>query len=177
MAEILPKRRKTLKTLSNQSINPWRPPYCLCCLFFRPTEDFFHSFGDVIISGEGLQIMTYTRGSLTYNTLCDRGQHFIMVISEEPWQSHLLPSVWQWSCHHLFCPDWGSSPDLPHARRTLYHYAIAAVVLSDKLPNYKRMTAKPRSTAFSCFCLPERTKLHGESWHKMSNFLLSLGNE
>ena len=27
---------------------------------------------------------------------------FIMVISEDPWLSHLLPSVWQWSCHYLF---------------------------------------------------------------------------
>ena len=24
-----------------------------------------------------------------------------MVISEDPWHSHLLPSVWQWSCHYL----------------------------------------------------------------------------
>ena len=25
-----------------------------------------------------------------------------MVISEDPWHSHLLPSVWQWSCYYLF---------------------------------------------------------------------------
>ena len=27
---------------------------------------------------------------------------FIMVISENPWHSHLLPNVWQGSCHYLF---------------------------------------------------------------------------
>ena len=27
---------------------------------------------------------------------------FIMVISENPWHSHLLPRVWQGSCHYLF---------------------------------------------------------------------------
>ena len=26
----------------------------------------------------------------------------MMVISDDPWHSHLLPSVWQWSCHYLF---------------------------------------------------------------------------
>ena len=25
-----------------------------------------------------------------------------MVISEDPWHSHLLPNVWQWGCHCLF---------------------------------------------------------------------------
>ena len=30
-----------------------------------------------------------------------RAYPFIMVISEDPWHSHLLPSVWQWSCHYL----------------------------------------------------------------------------
>ena len=25
-----------------------------------------------------------------------------VVISEDPWHSHLLSSVWQWSCHYLF---------------------------------------------------------------------------
>ena len=56
-----------------------------------------------------LQILTYARhswpmsseGSLTCHTHCDTGLSFIMVISEDPWHSHLLPSVWQWSCHYL----------------------------------------------------------------------------
>ena len=40
-------------------------------------------------------------GSATCHTYYDTGLPFIMVISEDPWHSHLLPSVWQWSCHNL----------------------------------------------------------------------------
>ena len=29
----------------------------------RPTREFFHSYGDVTITGEGLQILTYARHS------------------------------------------------------------------------------------------------------------------
>ena len=39
---------------------------------------------------------------LTCHTSCDTGLPFIMVISEDPWHSHLLPSFWQWICHYLF---------------------------------------------------------------------------
>ena len=57
-----------------------------------------------------LQILTYARKSwplssesyLTCHTCCDTGLSFIMVISEDPWHSHLLPNVCQWSCHYRF---------------------------------------------------------------------------
>ena len=39
---------------------------------------------------------------LACHNYCDTGHPFIMVISEDPWYSHLLPCVWQWSCHYLF---------------------------------------------------------------------------
>ena len=47
-----------------------------------------------------LHIWTYARhswpmsseGSLASNTYCDTGHPFIMVISEDPWHSHLLPT-------------------------------------------------------------------------------------
>ena len=32
-----------------------------------------------------------------------------MVISEDPWPSHKMPRVWQWSCHYLFFYDLGLS--------------------------------------------------------------------
>ena len=36
-----------------------------------------------------------------------------MVISEDTWHSHLVPSVWQWSCHYLFydlvCSGWNTN--------------------------------------------------------------------
>ena len=84
--------------------------------FFVPLENF-HSYGDVTIASKGLRLcrvsdaqVTYARhswplssgGSLTCQTHCDTDLPFIMVISENPWHSHLLPSVWQWNCHYLF---------------------------------------------------------------------------
>ena len=43
-----------------------------------------------------------SESSLACHTYCDTGQPFIMIISKDPWHSHLLPNVWQWSCHYLF---------------------------------------------------------------------------
>ena len=43
-----------------------------------------------------------SEGSLMCYIHCDTGLLFIMVISEDPWHSQLLPSVWQWSYHYLF---------------------------------------------------------------------------
>ena len=62
-----------------------------CCPFN------FHSFGDVTITGERLQILKYTRhswplsseDSLACHTYCDTGHPFIMIISEDLWHSHL----------------------------------------------------------------------------------------
>ena len=68
---------------------------------FSSHSKIFHSFGDVTITSGGLQILTYARhswplssdGSLANHTYCDTGHPFIMVISEDPWHSHLMPSV------------------------------------------------------------------------------------
>ena len=85
--------------------------YCLfVCIFFSSHSRIFHSYGDVTITSEGLQILTYawhswplrSEGSLTCHTYCDTGHSFIMVISEEPWHSHILPSVWQWNVTTCF---------------------------------------------------------------------------
>ena len=82
--------------------------FCLLICLWSHSR-IFHSYGDVTIAGEGLQILTYGRhslplsseGSLTCHTYCETGLLFIMVISEDPWHSYLLPSAWQWSCHDL----------------------------------------------------------------------------
>ena len=69
--------------------------FCLYgCLFvwcFRPTGEFFAK----------LQILTLTphswtlssEGSLAYCTYCLQWSSL--------WNSHLLPSVWQWTCHYV----------------------------------------------------------------------------
>ena len=91
----------------------------LFCLFwgFPSHSRIFHSYGDVTITSEGLQILTDSRhfwqlsseDSLSCHAYCDTGHPFIMVFSEDPWHSHLLPSAWQWNCHWLVCRDRGST--------------------------------------------------------------------
>ena len=75
------------------------PPryHCLLfvCLFVSGSSShsrIFHSYGDVTITAEGLQIFTYARhsrplgskGTLACHTYCDTGHPFIMVTSEDP---------------------------------------------------------------------------------------------
>ena len=96
-------------TASSRHWKEWRCSFLrkgslLFCLFgfFSSHSRIFNSYGDVTIAGEGLQILTCARhswqlsseGSLACHTYCDTGHPFIMVISEDPWHSHLLPSVW-----------------------------------------------------------------------------------
>ena len=59
---------------------------------FSSHSKIFHWNRDVIITGEGLQILTYARplsskSSLACHTYCDKGHPFIMVISEDLWHS------------------------------------------------------------------------------------------
>ena len=66
--------------------------WMIVCLFvwgLLSHSRIFHSYGDVTITGEGLQILTYvahswplsSEGSLACHTYCDTGHKFIMVIS------------------------------------------------------------------------------------------------
>ena len=75
---------------------------CSFVWVFSSHSRIFHSYGNVTICGEGLQILTYARpswplrseGSLACHIFCDTGQLFIMVIAEDPWHySHLLPTI------------------------------------------------------------------------------------
>ena len=77
----------------------------------------FHSFGKVIIAGEGLEIFTYawqlwplsSEGSLACHTYCDTGQPFIMVISEDPGHSRLCRALSSGSvtnCSKDLCQWW-----------------------------------------------------------------------
>ena len=91
-----------------------------CLGFLVPLENFsLNTYGDITFAGKGLQILTYARthghwgndSSLTCHIYCERGHPFIMAISKDPGHSHLLLSVWQWSCHYLFLwqSGWDSS--------------------------------------------------------------------
>ena len=73
---------------------------CFVCLDFVPLENF-SLYGDVTITDEGCKCLTHTRhswplrceDSLACHTYCVMGQPFIVVISEDPWPSHLLKRV------------------------------------------------------------------------------------
>ena len=94
---------------------------------FTSNLRIFHSYGDLIITDEWLQIFTYARQSWPLSS--ESFLAFIMVISEEPWHSYLLPRVWQWSCHYLFLRHRYVAAgirtiSLPHARLTLSTAAV-----------------------------------------------------
>ena len=67
--------------------------FCICLFVwgFYSHSGIFHSYGDVTITDQGIQMFTYARhswplsseGSLSYHTYCDTGHPFIMVISED----------------------------------------------------------------------------------------------
>ena len=112
---------------------------CLFVWSLSSHSRIFHSYGDVTIACEGLQILTYARhswplsseGSLTCHTHCDgppfynghlRGPVTLTSNAERLAVELSLPVFTTQVCRVR-----GSNPDLPHARRTLYLYAIAGV--------------------------------------------------
>ena len=99
---------------------------------YRPTLEFFTHMEMSPLPPWPVKILTYTRHSwplssesLTCHTYCDTVLLFIMVISEDPWHSHLLPSVVELALLGLSQP--GIQLDLLHVRCTLYHYATAVI--------------------------------------------------
>ena len=114
-------------------INDWLFGW-LVCLFgvFRPTREFFTHLETSPFPLKCFKLWTLlgtyghmcSEGFLACHTNCDMGYLFIMVIYDDPSHSHLLPSVWQWSCHYLFLRLRSftaiiRTPDLPLAERTL----------------------------------------------------------
>ena len=93
---------------------------------FTSQSKMIHSDGDVTITGEGLQSLSYTlhswllicEGSLECHTYCDTGQPFIMVISEDP-------------STHTYCRAFGSGAV------TTYIYDIGLSQLGFEHPNLR----------------------------------------
>ena len=91
---------------------------CVCfflfffCLFgvLRPFWEFFTHIETPQVLVKGFKFLTYSKhlwllsseGSLTCPIYCNTEHLFIIIISEDPWHSHLLPNFWQWNCHYLF---------------------------------------------------------------------------
>ena len=86
--------------------------FFLVCLFgvLRPTWEFFTHIETPPVLVKGFKFLTYSQhlwplssdSSLTCYIYYDTGHLFIIIISEDPWHSHLLPNFWQWNCHFLF---------------------------------------------------------------------------
>ena len=93
----------------------WNMVFLFClfvCLFvwsFSYNSRIFYSFGDVTIAGEGLQILTYSLaimaieqwGFFSMPHLLWHGTSVYNGHLRGP-VTHLLLSVWQWSCHIVF---------------------------------------------------------------------------
>ena len=76
---------------------------------FLPTPKFFTHMEKSLLLVKGCYVWPMfgtcrlsSDGSLTCHNYADTGHPFILVISDDPWHSHLSPSVWQWGCHYLF---------------------------------------------------------------------------
>ena len=103
----------------------------VCVEFIVPLENF-HSYRDVTITGERLQILIYARYSWPLSSEGSLMCHTYLVISEDPWHSHLLSSVWHLlqDITFLFMAKFKSNRywiyvsvkkiafNLPHGRRT-----------------------------------------------------------
>ena len=84
----------------------------------------FHLYGNVTITSEGLQILTYYKawhswpmsneGCLACQIYCDTGQLYMMAKYEE-WHLHLLLGISQWSCHFLFLRLWAGKLNTQHS--------------------------------------------------------------
>ena len=76
--------------------------------YLRPTREFFTHMETSPLPVKGCKFwhMLSTHGHWAVRFLNSvphlLWHQFRMVIFEDPWHSHLLPSVWQWSCHYLF---------------------------------------------------------------------------
>ena len=115
------------------------------CLFvcilgggFRPIRDFSTHMETSLLPVKGCKFfhlcsaLMAIEHSIACHTFCNTWHRFIMVISEDPWHSHLMLSIWKWSCHYLFsrlvCRGWDSNTHLFACEaNALTHCTTAAV--------------------------------------------------
>ena len=66
------------------------------CLFVCPTREFFTHLETSPLPVKGCKfwpVLDTSEGSLACHSYCDTRNPFIMINSENPWHSHLMPSV------------------------------------------------------------------------------------
>ena len=124
----------------------------IVCLFgvFRPTQYSYpiHSYEDVTITGEELNILKYafelwpfsSEGPSVWHTYCDTGHLFMIVISDDPWHSHLLLSVLQSRYHYLFLCGWDSNTQPSVCKVNALTDCVIAAVSMRSIVSYKNVT-------------------------------------
>ena len=67
----------------------------------------------------------------THGPYCDTGHPFVKIISDNPWQSHMLPKILQWSCYCFYEYPGRDSNTKPCAcEANALTYCIAATTLT-----------------------------------------------
>ena len=109
----------------------------VCLLSFRPTPEFIHHMETSPLSMKGCKFWPmYTAStvieewwffSMTYMYLLWHVTFVLKMISEDPWHSHILPCIWQWSCHYIFqglmsATAENRTPNLRHGRVCLFPF-------------------------------------------------------
>ena len=124
----------------------------IVCLFgvFRRTQYSYpiHSYEDVTITGEELKILKYafelwpfsSEGPSVWHTYCDTGHLFMIVISDDPWHSHLLLNVLQSRYHYLFLCGWDSNTQPSVCKVNALTDCVIAVVSMRLIVSYKNVT-------------------------------------
>ena len=97
----------------------------VCLGGLLPTWEIFTDMemSPLPVKGSKFWPMLGTNGHRVTVTYCDTGHPFTVVIPEDPWHSHLLPSVWQLSLPVLRLRSVASgirTPNLPLAGRMLH---------------------------------------------------------
>ena len=136
-------------------LNHWFVWFCFWFLWVFPSHSrMFHSYGDVTITGKGLQILTFARhswplileGTLACHTDYDTG-HLWGPVTLKP-----IVECWQWSCHYLFLrlryvAAGIRTPNLPLAGRTLL--ATVPLLACEDNQKYNRLETVKRNLAKS----------------------------
>ena len=139
MTKLCPLRaRSTMSTCEMMRLTCGLIVWTYLCLFgvFVLIENFSPIWRRYHDRGERLQILTYARhlwplrsdGFLAFNPYFDTGHPFIMVISEDRWNSPLLPSAASACFYDLGLSRLGFEHRLRGKRSTLAHCTTAAAL-------------------------------------------------
>ena len=125
------------------------------------------------------EFFTHLETSLLPLKACDTGQPFIMVLSEDPCPSQLLPSVWHWS-NNFGMSRPGIEPRSPHAEFCDNVYDTSPSSSNQYLPmsilhvNTIYMTSETLTFLYSYMCHFPIIQIYNKSFHNYIPTSISL---